>query len=423
MNEVAGRAVKDSFEEFRLMTHTVQRPHQGLTSFLTLNFLCGCATGILQLAIPLYALFLSASTFQLGLIAGVSGVGRMLIIVPSGLLVDRFGARRLFLHSTVWCAILVLTMISVTSPWALTVVMFFQGMAQSVSFLALQAGFLKRLPYLEPEQAGWQRGATQLGFFLVGPVAGGLLLREQRFGAAFLVVSAIFAASIGISFYRRIVGIREIPDAVASNESGELRKLQALLSDPLLRKVLGVECLGAAVFMIFRAFVAPVAVDVLHLTVGAVSAIVIFQGTAAMASLFAGGRLLRRFSAARIFVWGSLLVIVGMLMLAIARDFFLYATGSIVYGVGTGLMSVCSLSQIGSVLGEKGKIAALFSLSIAVGSTFGPILAGFVGEASTAQAAFLTPVAIFAIIFTVFAGRDFRERRSGRAEAVGDWEG
>ncbi|HEY6839519.1 MAG TPA: MFS transporter, partial [Geobacteraceae bacterium] len=119
-----------------------EQPRHGLPSFLSLNFLCGCATGILQLAIPLYAISLRASTVQLGLIAGVSGVGRMLIIVPSGLLVDRFGARTLFLHSTVWCVVLVIAMSLVSSPWALMGIMFFQGMAQSVSFLSLQAGFL-----------------------------------------------------------------------------------------------------------------------------------------------------------------------------------------------------------------------------------------------------------------------------------------
>ncbi|HEY6008646.1 MAG TPA: MFS transporter, partial [Geobacteraceae bacterium] len=341
------------------MAHDRHPYRQGLLSFLTINFLCGSATGILQLAIPLYALSLKATTVQLGLISGVSGVGRMLIIVPSGLVVDRCGARRLFVASTGACVCLVGVMQIVTSPWTLMAVMFFQGMAQSVSFLALQAGFLKRLPFLEPTQAGWQRGATQLGYYLVGPVAGGLLLQNSRYGETFLLVCGAFILSLGFSFYRRLTGIHEVADAVVPDDAGDLRKLRVLLSDPLLLQVLGIECVGAAIFMLFRTFVAPVAVEVLHLPVSAVSIIIIFQGTCAMASMLGGGKLVNRYSASRLFAGASLLVIAGMLLLANASGFFTYFLGSVVYGFGTGLLSLCSLSRLVDVAGEKGKIAAL----------------------------------------------------------------
>lgn len=392
---------------------------QGLLSFLSLNFLCGCASGILQLALPLYALYLHANTVQLGLIAGVSSVGRMLIIIPSGLLIDRIGARRLYFHGTSLCAILVGALVLVSSPWALMAVMLFQGMAQSVSFLALQAGFLKRLPFLDQTQAGWQRGSTQLGYYLVGPVAGGLLLQENLYPLTFLVVAAVFSLAVLISLYRRLRGFREVADTAVQSHTGEWGKLRALLADPLLLQVLGIECLGAAIFMIFRTFAPPVAVEVLHLPIRAISFLIILQGSAAMSSLFCGGRLLLRYSAGQVFTGASLLVTTGMILLATAQGFPLFLLGGTIYGVGTGLLSLCSLTKIGSVAGEKGKIAALFSLSIAVGNTFGPVLGGVVGELLTVQAAFLTPVALFTGILAIASYYRFRSYEV-ETETVGD---
>ncbi|MDA8235101.1 MAG: MFS transporter [Clostridia bacterium] len=147
-----------------------------LPGFLVINLLTGIAAGILQLVIPLYALALKATTVQLGLVTGIGGIGRLFIVLPSGLMVDRYGPRVLFLISTGLCVALIFSLILVTTPFSLMLVMIFQGMAQSVTFMSLQASFLKHLPDLEVSQAGWQRGATSLGFFLLGPVIGGYLV-------------------------------------------------------------------------------------------------------------------------------------------------------------------------------------------------------------------------------------------------------
>src|SRR6266568_2971196 len=130
---------------------------QGLKSLLAINVLAGCASGIMLLALPLYTLSLHASATEMGLISGIAGAGRMLIIVPSGVWADRYGTRKLFIVSTLLCVALT-TMI----PWVRTTLMlmglmFFQGMAQSIGFMTLQTGFLTRMNSLEASQAGWQR--------------------------------------------------------------------------------------------------------------------------------------------------------------------------------------------------------------------------------------------------------------------------
>jgi predicted MFS family arabinose efflux permease len=376
---------------------------RGLKSLLAINVLAGCASGIMLLALPLYTLSLHASATEMGLISAMAGAGRMLIIIPSGMWADRYGTRRLFVGSTLLCVALTALIPWVRTTLPLMVVMFFQGMAQSIGFMTLQAGFLKRLQHMNPSQAGWQRSATQLGFYLIGPLSGGLLISGDRFAPAFLTVSALFLAGVGVVLYRKNNGIGEAQESHKGTTVDDFKRMIALLGDRNLRSVLGIEFLGAAIFMMYRTFMAPVAMDVLKLPLHAISWLVTTQGTAAMCLLFWGGRLVRNRSLAWTFTVAALLVIAGNILLATATGFGIYWLGALVYGFGTGLLAFASLSRLAKVTGEKGKIAALFSLSIAIGNTFGPVASGYAGDLLGLQAAFLVPVGLMLAILVWFA--------------------
>jgi len=379
-----------------------QQANRALMSLLSINLLAGVATGMLQMTIPLYALSLKATTLQLGLIAGASGIGRLLVVIPSGVLIDRYGARLLFVASTLITAIATLVLLSATSTPTLMGVLIIQSMGQAIGFLALQAGFLKRLPYLGKTRAGWQRGATQIGFYLIGPVLCGMLLQESRYAVVFVSVSAIFCTELAISWYRRVCGAREVPDSPHRSESGQLARFRVLLTDRIMLQVLTIECLGAATFTVFRGFVAPVAVSILHLSVRDVSFLILSQGAVAMCMLLFGGGLLELFAVDRIYRCSGIFVALGSVLLACATGFWSFWAGAVVLGTGTGLMSLCSLSRISQVRGEKGKIAALFSFSIGIGNTVGPVVAGMVGDLLTVQISFLTTLPLILLSWLLF---------------------
>jgi MFS family permease len=379
-----------------------QQANRALMSLLSINLLAGVATGMLQMTIPLYALSLKATTLQLGLIAGASGIGRLLVVIPSGLLIDRHGARQLFVVSTLLTAIAVLVLISASSSTLLMIVLVIMSMGQAVSFLALQAGFLKRLPFLDKARAGWQRGATQIGFYLIGPVLCGMLLQDNRFAVVFSAASAIFLVELGISWFRRLSGAREVHDAHVRSNTGQIERFKALLADRVMQQVLVIECLGAATFMIFRAFVAPVAVSVLQLSIRDVTFLILSQGSVAMMMLLFGGGLLDLFPCSRLYRISSVFVALGALLLACAGGFWSFWCGAVTLGIGTGMMSLCSLSQIAKVTGEKGKIAALFSFSIGIGNTIGPVVAGLVGDLTAVQVSFITTIPVILLSWLLF---------------------
>ncbi|MBJ6724324.1 MFS transporter [Geomesophilobacter sediminis] len=388
--------------------------NRGLRSLLAVNVLAGSASGVMLLVLPLYTLWLNASPAEMGLIGGMAGAGRMLIIVPSGVWVDRYGTRPLFVGSTLLCVLLTAAIPWIRNPLPLMAVLFFQGMTQSIGFMTLQASFLTILRHLNASQAGWQRSATQFGFYLIGPLAGALLISGDRYAPAFLAVSALFLAGVAVTLYAgdaETTGPRQQPPSATLGD--DFRQTLSLLGDNDLRCALGIEFLGAAVFMMYRTFMGPVALDVLKLSTHAVFWLVTTQGTAAMCLLFWGGGLVRNRSTVWTFTAASFLVIAGNALLALANGFAVAWLGGLIYGAGTGLLSYASLIRLSKVPGEKGKIAALFSLSIAVGNTVGPVCAGYTGELIGLRGAFLVPVAL---MLASLAGLALWLRRPQRVE-------
>jgi MFS family permease len=374
---------------------------RGLGSLMLINVLVGSASGIMLLALPLYTISLHASAAEMGLIGGMAGAGRMLIIVPSGVWADRYGTRRLFVLSALICVALTALIPRAQSTEALMAIMFFQGMAQSIGFLTLQAGFLKRMKYLQASRAGWQRSATQLGFYLIGPLAAAALLDKNNFIPAFYTVNVLLLCGVAVVIYRSRKGIREVIEYTRATPYEELKHTLALLKDRNLLAVMAIELLNAAVFALFRTFLAPVATDVLHLPPQAVSWMVITQGTVAMATLFWGGLLFSGRSDSCCFNIAAVTTLTGNAVMAVAGGSSPFWFGTILYGVGTGMLGYYSLIRLTRVAGDKGKIAALFSLSVAVGSTFGPVVGGVVGEAAGMQSIFFTPVVLLFVILIV----------------------
>ena len=61
--------------------------------------------GIISMVLPLFAISIGASTSQVGIIKGMSGIGALIMVLPSGLLVDNYGAKRLYVFGSIFSAL------------------------------------------------------------------------------------------------------------------------------------------------------------------------------------------------------------------------------------------------------------------------------------------------------------------------------
>ncbi len=370
---------------------------QFFLKFLMINLLTGAAAGILQLVVPLYALALKATVAQLGLVTGIGSIGRILIILPSGFLIDSYGTRKLYMYSTGLNIISILLLTQAGSPYSLILIMVFQGMTQAVSFMSLQASLLKQLPAWNANQSSWQRGSVLLGFHLLGPVLGGCLIENFRFFGTFLVISVILGLCIGFSLSRKQGVIPNSGSDILNLPRGQLVQLKEMLFDGFLLKLMLVEGFISLSLANFRTFVVPVAIEIFQLSIQTTSLLILFQGAATTVIVLGGGKLLNLFRSGWIFGGGCFLIISGTCLMAITESIGFFWATAVLFGCGTGLLVLYNFTRMTMAQGQTGKIAAMLSLSVAIGSIIGPVLGGLIGDTLALQAVFWTPALVLGL--------------------------
>ncbi len=78
-----------------------------ILKFMLINISTGIAMGMMNLILPIYAISLNATSTQIGLIKGISGLGDLLIVLPAGFLVDYLGSKKMYSISAVLGAIII----------------------------------------------------------------------------------------------------------------------------------------------------------------------------------------------------------------------------------------------------------------------------------------------------------------------------
>ena len=140
-----------------------------LAGFVTLAVISGITLGIAKVTTTLYALSLQATPLELALLGAAQSVGILAVSLPVGLMVDRYGARRLFVIGS----LLVTVLYALIPAWgrlgfllACTTAVSF---AMPLRFISLSAVFMGELARIGEARAGWFRGAHMSGMFLIGP--------------------------------------------------------------------------------------------------------------------------------------------------------------------------------------------------------------------------------------------------------------
>ena len=160
----------------------------------------GTTISMAQLATTLYALALGVDSARLGIIAAMEPLGIALMTLPAGLLVARYGARRVYFVASMGPMLLNLV-VPFTGAWsliALTQVLI--GLCIPFRIVSINGVFLARLAQIGLARAGWYRAAMSVGSGMVGPWLASGLLGAHGAVATFCVASASFA---GMALFSR----------------------------------------------------------------------------------------------------------------------------------------------------------------------------------------------------------------------------
>ena len=148
------------------------------------------------LTVPLYAHDLGASRFEVGALFSVSTLAGALLSLPSGVLVDRFGARALLAGSFVLAAASQLATAATTSVAPLFLWQVIGGLAAGAQQAALFSAVAESTSGSRLGRAlGWLTFSMQAGFFL-GPSIAGLALRWIDVRTDIAVTTVLLVAAI-----------------------------------------------------------------------------------------------------------------------------------------------------------------------------------------------------------------------------------
>jgi len=346
------------------------------------------------LTVPLYAHALGADRFQVGALFSVATLAAAALSLPSGLLIDRFGARSLLIFSLLVGAGSQLAAAATTTVLPLFAWQVVGGLGSGAQQAALFSAVTESVKSGRLGRAmGWLTLSMQAGFF-IGPSIAGLLLTwlDIRTDLAITTVMIVFA----------------VPGALLASGTRQSSQQGLSLREPLRALVSQRSFLPVAIGLVAAtlawgtvgAFLPIFGKEALRLPSSQVGALLALQAVANGLSRIPGGRLVDR---ARqrwpivfvgVVVWSAAAVVLGHLsgfwgpaILLIAATPFM-ATVFVAIGVVFGDLS--AVSTRGVAMGMYGTV--LF-LGFAAGPLiFGPLVqnygyaAGFTACAAAAVA-------------------------------------
>jgi MFS family permease len=380
-------------------THEIVTPKGLITSFLILNIVSGTVGGAMQLVVPLYAMSLQASTAEIGIIRGISGLGMLLLVIPAGFLVDHFGSKKLFLAGSFSGFLSTLALVMAKVPIAMIALMGLSGLFSSLKMTALNASFFRNLKNMGLEKAGWFKGSMSIGLTFLGPTFGAFLVSVSGFQSIFILLAALTLIPTALVFFFHSEAAHPGPvtelGGIVSRQLKEFRQLigQRTLYLPLLTESLSTSC-----FATFSTFIVVITIQILHLKPSAASLLMTAEGGVFILTVFVAGPLITKMSQFQLYVLSVTVTSVGLALVSFSSTFMLLIFSSVVLGLGLGLINLVTSSRIGSMEGEKGKIVALFAASVGVGISLGPMIGGIVGQYLGTQNIFLTFIPLFLLL-------------------------
>ena len=400
--------------------HEIHTPKGLITSFLILNVVSGTVGGAMQLVVPLYAMSLQASTAQIGMIRGISGLGMLLLVIPAGFLVDHFGSKKLFLTGSFsgFLSTLALTLAKV--PVAMIALMGLSGLFSSLKMTALNASFFRNLKNMGLEKAGWFKGSMSIGLTFLGPAFGAFLVKVAGYRAIFVLLAALTLIPTALVFFFHNEPARPGPlTDLGEVIGGQLREFRRLIGQRTLYLPLLTESLSTSCFATFSTFIVVIAVKILHLQPSAASILMTAEGGVFILTVFAAGPLITRLSQFRLYLLSVTVTSVGLALVSVSSSFAGLAFSAVVLGLGLGLINLVTSSRIGSMEGEKGKIVSLFAASVGAGISLGPMVGGIVGQYLGTQHIFLTFIPLFLALVVLAWRTDVRNEREADVAAEG----
>jgi MFS transporter, DHA1 family, multidrug resistance protein len=362
---------------------------------------------------PIYAKHLGAPDQLIGLLVAAVTITGIVVKLPAGALSDVFGFRKLMIAGALVKASGPFAYLAALSWPILLVVRFYHGLATAIYAPPASALVAKVYPSERGYRLGLYNGAENAGV-VAGPVLGGALitLTAANFPIIFLISGAIGILSL--------LAMLRVPDvrASATPEPGQpadhrtltkiLKKLgtgvHEVITDAQIRLVSMVEAVLWMGIGSVQAYL-PLYALTIHLPVWQIGVLSGAQGVASVWSRPIMGRRSDRLKSRQpLIVAGSLLCIGSLIAIPYATSFFVLLGLSILFGLGTGIVTPSTMAMIGDLVtkGNYGSAMGVFGSLWDSGHAGGPVVFGFLLVAFGYRTSWLIMALVMAAALVAF---------------------
>lgn len=363
-----------------------------IANFILLSLVSGLTIGLGKIVTTLYALSLGATPFQIGIVSAMESVGMMLVTVPAGFIIARYGTRGVYFVSSLG-PLLVNLLLPFSSSWlALAAGRGAIGLCIPFRIVSMNSAFLERLKTLGQAKAGWYRGTLTGGMAIVGPAAAAVLTQRLSVTISFLLVAALFGlmAVFSLSF----MPARQIQ---SDDAPGFIDELRLLLANRDVAESCLIEFLSSATNALFGTFIILLAIALPPLTGQDGIHVMLFQGVTAVTMLFLGGTLVQRLDRRAAYVVGIALGSAALVSFGTAAGFTGLAIGAVLLSAGSATVHLVNVRLLAGLPGGKSKVAGLYNLASMTGSSFGAIAGGLASQLVPLQSVYLIWLPVLAL--------------------------
>ncbi len=408
-------------------SETPGRPGAFLANFMLLAAFSGATIGMAKIITTLYAIQIGANAMQLGIIAAMESLGMVLLTLPAGFVIARYGARRVYFLASLGPMLLNLA-IPLFGGWLwLAFARLLIGLCIPFRIVAMNSAFLRQLKRIGNDKAGWYRGSLTLGMGLLGPLLGNWLSGSSGFTFGFVVIGLCFGLmavySLGFWEGEQIVPVADATVATdtAAELGGIFTQVKAMLEHVEIAESCLIELLSGATNSLFGTFIILLAIDVAKLSQTEAVSLVMIQGLASVIGLFGFGYLIERSGRRFAYIASLSAALTGLALLGNAHGYWWLAAGGVLLSAAAALIHLVNMAQLGEHSVDKSKISGLFNLAGMLGGFSGAMLGGLISHFVGLGNLFLCwiPLVIIAALFCWLR----KQRRQPHAEAILGQEG
>ncbi|MGQ9513727.1 MAG: MFS transporter [Thermoproteota archaeon] len=333
-------------------------------------FLVQAIMGVTGIAVPIYANFLGASLFILGVIGGAGGLMNSFVPLISGVLSDRFRRKVLIMISMFLCSLSCFLYNVADEPAELIPIKMLETTSVATFWPVLEA-LISDTDEEKLEESLRRFNISWGSAMVIGPMIGGVLISAYSFKVPFSIVLAI-ATFIGVACPIFVKENQKSSRSVAQKawkfdkDNSNISTTIALLSIFLFSS------LGGMVISLFPAYATNLGIPAYE-----VGLIILVWGISRVITFYNSTKIETKLSKEGMFLAGSSMLAISSLLIAHSYTTYSFLPCFFIFGLGMGISYSASISSIlRRWSSSRGYAAGLFESLIGVGYFLGPLTGG-----------------------------------------------